>query len=110
MTKDKKQKKLSKAKLTKLMHEQFGIAEVELVVAIDAITQAVMMKYTNEALEGKRDPESDPTDELIEEVSRKMVALFGVALSNYFSGGKNGTDEGENPAETDSGATEKTGK
>lgn len=101
-----KSKKLSKAKLKKLMHEQFGVAEAELVIVIDALTQAVMMKYTNEALEGKRGSTINP-DELITEVSKKVTALLGVVMSNYFNGGENGTDEREDTAETDEGTDEK---
>ena len=103
---NKKSSKLTKAKLKKLMHEQFNVAEVELTVAIDAITQAVMMKYTNEALEGKRGSVVSP-DEVITEVTRKITALLGVVISNYFTGGENGTDEREDTAEADEWSDEK---
>lgn len=93
-----KSKKLSKAKLKKLMHEQFGVAEAELVIVIDALTQAVMMKYTNEALEGKRGTTINP-DEVITEVTKKVTALLGVVLSNYFTGGEDGQGESEEPAD-----------
>lgn len=105
----KKSAKLSKAKLKKLMHEQFGVAEVNMFMVVDALTQAVMMKYSNEILAGKRSNEVN-VGELQEEVARKTIAILGGVMQNYFVGGENGRQETTDDAEASAGVDEEASK
>lgn len=83
--------------IKKEINNLFGVAEVNVITAIDALTQAVIM---DDIASGR--PRTMP--EMMQEVWGKLTSLGAISMDNYFLGDKNGRKNTAAGGKTDKGA------
>lgn len=84
--------------IKKEINNLFGAAEVNVITAIDALTQAVIM----DDIASGRKPRTMP--EMMQEVWGKLTSLGAISMDNYFLEGKNGRKNTAAGGKTDKGA------
>lgn len=70
--------------IKKEINNLFGAAEVNVITAIDALTQAVIM---DDIASGRK---SRTMSEMMQEVWGKLTSLGAISMDNYFLGDKDG--------------------
>ena len=84
--------------IKKEINNLFGAAEVNVITAIDALTQAVIM----DDIASGRKPRTMP--EMMQEVWGKLTSLGAISMDNYFLGDKDGRKNTAAGGKTDKGA------
>lgn len=85
--------------IKKEINNLFGAAEVNVITAIDALTQAVIM---DDIASGRRKSRTMP--EMMQEVWGKLTSLGAISMDNYFLGDKDGRKNTAAGGKTDKGA------
>ncbi|MBF1637308.1 MAG: hypothetical protein HXO49_02150 [Prevotella sp.] len=84
--------------IKKEINNLFGAAEVNVITAIDALTQAVIM---DDIASGRK---SRTMAEMMQEVWGKLTSLGAISMDNYFLGDKDGRKNTAAGGKTDKGA------
>lgn len=84
--------------IKKEINNLFGAAEVNVITAIDALTQAVIM----DDIASGRKPRTMP--EMMQEVWGKLTSLGAISMDNYFLGDKDGRKNTAAGGKTDKGS------
>lgn len=84
--------------IKKEINNLFGAAEVNVITAIDALTQAVIM---DDIASGRK---SRTMSEMMQEVWGKLTSLSAISMDNYFLGDKDGRKNTAAGGKTDKGA------
>lgn len=84
--------------IKKEINNLFGAAEVNVITAIDALTQAVIM---DDIASGRK---SRTMSEMMQEVWGKLTSLGAISMDNYFLGDKDGRKNTAAGGKTDKGS------